>query len=76
MTKLLEEAIAEIRKLPDAEQDLAAEMLLSLVHRGEDHRLTSEQKAEVEGTLRRIDDGTMEFASEEEMTTVWRRFSP
>jgi predicted transcriptional regulator len=30
MTKLLEEAIARIRRLPDADQDEAAEILLTL----------------------------------------------
>ncbi|HEY7244728.1 MAG TPA: hypothetical protein VH678_12705 [Xanthobacteraceae bacterium] len=33
MTKLLDEAIAEIRRLPDADQDEAAEILLTLASR-------------------------------------------
>ena len=51
MTKLLDQAIAEIRKLSDAEQDRVAELLLGLVHRDEaggedgeaDYQLTPEQ---------------------------------
>lgn len=30
MTKLLEDAIAQVRQLPDADQDVAAEILLTL----------------------------------------------
>lgn len=82
MTKLLDEAIAEIRKLPDAEQDRAAALLLALAQEREseqdeaaaDYRLTPEQVAQVRDTIRRIEDGTMTFVSEEEMAAVWARF--
>ncbi|MFG1276827.1 hypothetical protein [Xanthobacter autotrophicus] len=78
MTKLLDQAIAEIRKLSDAEQDRVAELLLGLVHRDEagdaDQQLTPEQVARIEDTLRRIENGTMTFVSEEEMGAVWARF--
>ena len=78
MTKLLDEAIAEIRKLPDAEQDRAAALLLALAHEQDDdaasYRLTPEQVAQVESTLRAVEAGTMEFVSEEEMAAVWARF--
>lgn len=33
MTKLLEEAIAQVRQLPEADQDAAAEILLTLATR-------------------------------------------
>lgn len=74
MTKLLEEAIAEIRKLPDAEQDLAAEMLLSLVHRGEAeaYELTPEQIAQIETGLSQV--RRREFADPEEIERIWRQF--
>lgn len=52
MTRLLEEAIAKLQKLPDERQDEAAELLLSLVE--QDPRtlhLTEEQCAEVERRL-------------------------
>lgn len=82
MTKLLDEAIAEIRKLPDAEQDRAAALLLALAqdlaHEQDDdaanYRLTPEQVAQIEATLRAIEAGTMEFVSEQEMAAVWARF--
>ena len=34
MTKMLEEAISKVRELPDAEQDEAAELLLSVAAKG------------------------------------------
>lgn len=76
MTKLLEEAIAEIRKLPDAEQDRAAELLLALAHEGEGggagYRLTPEQLAQVRLGLEQAKRG--EFVPEEEIEEMWRRF--
>lgn len=83
MTKLLDDAIAVIRKLPDAQQDRAAALLLALVREqladgqddvAVDDRLTPEQAAQVEATLRAMEAGTMEFVSEEEMAAVWARF--
>lgn len=75
MTKLLEEAIAEIRRLPEAEQDRAAELLLGLVQRSaQAYELTPEQAAEVESIVRGMDEGTMVFATEEEMAAIWARF--
>jgi hypothetical protein len=52
MTKLLETAIAKLRKLPPARQDEAAELLLSMVEQdpGTLH-LSPEQVAEVERRL-------------------------
>lgn len=74
MTKLLEDAIAEIRKLPDAEQDRAAELLLALVQDqdAEDYRLTPEQAARVQLGLAQAECG--EFVSDAEMEEMWRRF--
>lgn len=79
MTKRLEEAIAEIRKLPDAEQDRAAELLLALAREQEEaadgYQLTPEQVAEVERIVREIDEGTATFVSEEEMAAIFARFA-
>ena len=48
MTKLLEEAIAKLRELPEDEQDRAAGFLLDFaVPNGQDYHLTDEQLAEV-----------------------------
>ena len=49
MTKLLEKAIAEIRKLPDDRQDEAAEVLLSIASQDpDDYRLSPEQLADLQ----------------------------
>lgn len=76
MTKLLDEAIAEIRKLPDAEQDRAAVLLLALAHEQDDdaanYRLTPEQVAQVRLGLEQARRG--EFVPEEEVEEMWRQF--
>ncbi|MDI4664746.1 hypothetical protein K9U40_10465 [Xanthobacter autotrophicus] len=79
MTKLLEQAIAEIRKLSDAEQDRAAELLLGLVHQGEeggggaaDYQLTPEQIERVRLGLAQARRG--EFADPQEIEELWRQF--
>ncbi|MCL8382418.1 hypothetical protein [Xanthobacter aminoxidans] len=80
MTKLLDEAIAEIRKLPDAEQDRAAALLLALAqdlaHEQDDdaanYRLTPEQVAQVRLGLEQARRG--EFVPEEEVEEMWRQF--
>lgn len=80
MTKLLDQAIAESRKLSDAEQDRAAELLLGLVHRGEaggedgeaDYQLTPEQIERVRLGLAQARRG--EFADPQEIEELWRQF--
>lgn len=47
MTKLLDEAIREVEKLPDSEQDAAAGALLDYVKHMRDMQLTDAQVAEV-----------------------------
>lgn len=76
MTKLLDEAIAEIRKLPDAEQDRAAAVLLELAHEQDNeaanYRLTPEQVAQIRLGLEQARRG--EFVPEDEVEEMWRRF--
>jgi hypothetical protein len=73
MTKLLEEAIATVRQLPDRDQDVAARFLLAFAnpdaHR---FRLTDEQVAEVEMARQEVREG--KIATDAEMAEVWRRF--
>ncbi|MCC6949068.1 MAG: hypothetical protein IT539_14990 [Bradyrhizobiaceae bacterium] len=72
MTKLLEQAIAEVRKLPEADQDMAAEMLLSLARKDEPrYRLTPEQIEEVKLTLREVREG--KIATDEQVVGLWRK---
>jgi predicted transcriptional regulator len=72
MTKLLEEAIKRVRELPDADQDEAAEILLSVASkRGEPVRLDDETRAAIrEG---RDQAGRGEFVSDEEMAAFFKR---
>lgn len=72
MTKLLEQAIAKVRQLPDAEQDEAAEMLLSVLSkRNEPVRLDVQTRAAIrEGSEQARRD---EFVSDEEMAEFFKR---
>jgi hypothetical protein len=72
MTKLLEEAIRRVRELPEAIQDQAAEILLSIAaKRAEPVHLENEtRKAVREGKAQA---GRREFASDEEMTALFKR---
>jgi hypothetical protein len=75
MTKLLEEAIAKVRRLPDREQDVAAKLLLAFANpEAAEYQLSDEQLAEVEITKREVRAG--KIATEAEMADVWRRFGP
>ena len=73
MTKLLDEAIATVRQLPDGDQDVAAKFLLGFansdVHR---YHLTDEQVAEVELAKREVREG--KIATDADMVDLWRRF--
>jgi hypothetical protein len=73
MIKLLEEAIASVQGLPERDQELAAEFLLSFAnpdaHR---HQLSDQQVAEVELAKLEVREG--KIATGAEMDEVWRRF--
>jgi hypothetical protein len=73
MTKLLDEAVAKVRELPERDQDVAAEFLLGFANPNAGrYQLTDEQAAEVELAKREVREGKV--ASEAEMSEVWRRF--
>jgi hypothetical protein len=58
MSKLLEQAIDKVQKLPEAEQDRVAELLLGFADNGQArYRLTDEQLAEVEAARREAREG-------------------
>jgi predicted transcriptional regulator len=72
MTKLLEEAIKRVRELPEAEQDEAAEILLSVASRkGEPVRLDDETRAAIREGRDQARRG--EFVSDEEMAAFFRQ---
>lgn len=73
MTKLLREAITKVEKLPEAEQDRVAELLLGFGDTAQSrYRLTDEQLAEVDAARREAREG--KFASDEAMVALWRKF--
>ena len=72
MTKLLEQAIASLKNLPEAEQDEAAEVLLSLVSRfREPVRLDDETRAAIREGSEQARRG--EFVSDDEMAEFFKR---
>jgi len=73
MTKLLEQAIATVRQLSDADQDVAAKFLLGFANSDAQlYQLSEEQLAEVELAKQEVRAG--KIASEDDMEDVWRRF--
>jgi hypothetical protein len=74
MTKLLEEAVAQVRDLPAATQDLAAEALFMVIHHVNDsdhYRLTEEQIEGVQHAIGQADRG--EFASATDVREIFGR---
>jgi len=72
MTKLLEQAIASVQKLPEAEQDETAEVLLSLVSRfRKPVRLDDETRAAIREGSEQARRG--EFVSDDEMAEFFKR---
>jgi predicted transcriptional regulator len=72
MTKLLEEAIERVRHLPEALQDEAAEILLSLVSKcAEPVHLDDETRTAVREGKAQASRG--EFVTDEEMAEFFKR---
>jgi len=72
MTKRFEEAVAEIRKLPDDRQDQVAELLIELAREDENPRsLTPEQMEGVRLALKQAD--LRQFASDESIERLLYR---
>lgn len=70
-SKLLEQAIVEVRKLPEDRQDEAAEVLLGLV--AQDPGSVSLTKAQLRDLQRRLDDANDARASDDEVAETYRR---
>lgn len=74
MTKLLEDAIAEARKLPESEQDTLAEAVFAHIASSDvSYRLTDEQVEEVKRRQQSLREGTSRFATDEEMQALWKK---
>lgn len=72
MTKLLEQAIDRVRSLSASEQDAAAGLLLEFIEQPAQSVLTDEQLAEVRIAVQEAREG--QFASEQELEALWRKF--
>jgi hypothetical protein len=74
MTMLLEQAIAKVRALPEAEQDAVAAMLLSLAEADSlaAMELDDETRAALRESLVQARHG--DFASDSDIEALWRRF--
>jgi predicted transcriptional regulator len=72
MTKVLEDAIEKVRKLPEDRQAYVAEVLEQIAAAGSDPFIVPEghHAAVLEG-LREAEQG--EFASDEEMAALWKK---
>ena len=74
MTKLLRDVIERVQQWPDERQDQAARLLLDLeAQQANSYRLTPEQVKEVDDIRKRLRDGTMSFATDEEMAALWKK---
>ena len=74
MGKLLDDAVAQAKQLSESEQDIAAEALLSVVHRDAPrYRLSPEQIEDVKRIQREIRAGRMAFATDEQLAALWKK---
>jgi hypothetical protein len=72
MTKLLDEAIEQVRALPEWDQDLAADILFAIASkRADPEELDAETIAAINEGLAQADRG--EFVSDEEMAEFFRQ---
>jgi hypothetical protein len=72
MTKLLEEAIARVRSLSEADQDMAAEAVLAVVYKdATEYHLTTEQVEEVKRTQQDVRDG--KIATDADMAALGKK---
>ena len=72
MTKVLEDAIEKVRKLPEDRQAYVAEVLEQIAAAGSDLFIVPEgHRAAVREGLREAGQG--EFASDEEMAALWKK---
>jgi hypothetical protein len=74
MTRLLEEAIAKVRELPDDQQDAAADALFAHISGDAGrYRLTPEQVAEVIRIQEDLREGKTRLATDDELATLRKK---
>jgi hypothetical protein len=69
MTKLLEEAVAQVRTLPIEEQDRAAEVLLAFARDRRAYSFAGEQIEGIRHAMAQADRG--EYASKQRLRTIF-----
>jgi predicted transcriptional regulator len=69
--ELLERAIAQVRALPEADQDIFAASLLSALNSETVLPLDDATRAAIKEGVAQAENG--EFASDEEIASLWRR---
>ena len=74
MTKLLEEAIAKVRELPEDQQDAAADALFAHISGDAGrYRLTPEQVAEVIRIQKDLREGRTRLATDDELAAMLKK---
>lgn len=71
MSKLLDEAVALLRELPEVEQDRAAQVLLAFTREANEYDLDAEQLAGIDHAMGQADAGR--FAAGKRMKTIFGR---
>jgi len=74
MTKLLDEAIAKVRELPDEDQERAAEALMAFTALAKQgvYQLSAEERRAIEASKAQVRRG--ELATEAEVEAAYARF--
>ena len=73
MTKLMEQAVQKLSALPDERQNELARMLIDVAAQDlQPYVLSEEERVAIQESLAAADRG--EFASDEEVAAMWRRF--
>lgn len=69
MTKLLDQAIAAVRKLPPEQQDEAALALMHIANSNDAPRLTPDQEARVRASM-----AAQDFLSDDEVAALYAQY--
>lgn len=73
MTRLLDEAVATVARLPDEQQDELAHVLLQLVgHQPPPYRLTPEEAADLDASTAEAARG--DFATDDDIRAIWAKY--
>jgi hypothetical protein len=71
MTKLLDDAVEAVRKMPDAAQDQVARVMLSMAGSDEPYALTEDERAVIDRSMAEAARG--EFVPDQQVQTFWKK---